>query len=32
MMFFFKNPRSFFKLKVPEVTHNYNPTEMGGRA
>ena len=28
----FQKSQLFFKLKVPEVTRNYNPTEMGGRA
>lgn len=32
IIFFFQKSQIFFKLKVPEVTRNYNPTEMGGRA
>ena len=32
MIFFFQNSQIFLKLKVPEVTRNYNPAEMGGMA
>ena len=27
----FQKSQLFFKLKVPEATRNYNPTETGGR-